>query len=159
MYDQIIAGTMNTAKSVSTTEIKGDVFDAKTNLAHCISADGKMAAGIAKAVVRKFGRKAFRERVLEQKGEVGDAVAVPCGAIYVYNLITKEFYYQKPSYETLRKSLVSMRDHAVAGEIETIAMPRIGCGLDCLEWPKVRDIINDVFSGTEIAIKVFSLDQ
>jgi len=146
-------------ETLTLTEKKGDLFEAGTNLAHCISADAKMAAGIAKTFVRKFGRQAFRERVLEQNGKIGDAVAIPCGSVYIYNLITKEFYYQKPTYEALREALVSMRDHAVANEIVSIAIPHIGCGLDRLEWSKVREIIIDVFSDTKIAITAFSIDQ
>jgi hypothetical protein len=36
-------------------------------------------------------------------------------------------------------------------------MPRIGCGLDKLEWNKVRDIIEKVFADMDLTIHVFSL--
>lgn len=35
-----------------------------------------------------------------------------------------------------------------------IAMPKIGCGLDKLEWSKVKAIIEEVFAGTDIEILI-----
>lgn len=35
-----------------------------------------------------------------------------------------------------------------------LAMPRIGCGLDKLEWSKVKAIIEEVFADTDVEILV-----
>ena len=35
-------------------------------------------------------------------------------------------------------------------------MPRIGCGLDRLNWDDVKILINEVFENSEVKIKVFS---
>lgn len=35
-----------------------------------------------------------------------------------------------------------------------LAMPKIGCGLDRLEWADVRDIIKEVFGGMDIEVIV-----
>ena len=42
--------------------------------------------------------------------------------------------------------------------VNKIAMPRIGCGLDKLDWWKVRDIIFDVLDDTDIEILVCVYD-
>lgn len=34
------------------------------------------------------------------------------------------------------------------------AMPRIGCGLDRLQWDKVKTIIEEVFADTDVEILV-----
>ena len=79
----------------------------------------------------------------------------PFGSKYVYNLVTKERYYQKPTYAALRNSLVTMRDHAVAHNVKEIAMPKIGCGLDKLEWSQVSVVLKEVFVDTHIVIMVY----
>lgn len=40
------------------------------------------------------------------------------------------------------------------GMVTKLAMPKIGCGLDILEWNKVSEIIKDVFKDTDIEILV-----
>lgn len=39
-------------------------------------------------------------------------------------------------------------------EIKYLAMPKIGCGLDRLQWGKVREIIQDKFKDLDIEIEV-----
>jgi hypothetical protein len=36
-------------------------------------------------------------------------------------------------------------------------MPRIGCGLDLLEWRRVREMIRETFAGCDISITVYNL--
>ena len=64
-----------------------------------------------------------------------------------------------PSYEDLRQSLVAMRNHAEKNQVTHIAMPKIGCGLDKLEWNAVRTLIKNVFLQTDIQIDVYHLES
>jgi len=50
-----------------------------------------------------------------------------------------------------------MRDHALKHDVKHIAMPRIGCGLDGLVWPKVQTVLEDVFAKESIEISVYSI--
>lgn len=60
----------------------------------------------------------------------------------VLNLITKERYYEKPTYASITIALEKMRDICIKNNISKVAMPKIGCGLDRLKWDKVSDNIN-----------------
>jgi len=60
----------------------------------------------------------------------------------------------KPLYSDLRQALLDMRLQAINYDINVIAMPRICCGYDRLEWEKVKNLIQDVFDDTEITIIV-----
>ena len=60
-------------------------------------------------------------------------------------------------YETLYDTLVDMRDYCEEYDITKIAMPRIGCGLDQLEWDRVYEMLEDVFFDTDIEILVCTL--
>lgn len=117
--------------------------------AHCISADCKMGAGIAVPIKKKFK--------LGEIKQIDPLILRPGVAIYyhnVYNLITKEKYWHKPTYNTMAAALVSMYYHAIEHGINKIAMPKIGSGLDRLSWPKVRELIKDIFKDTDIEILV-----
>ena len=76
---------------------------------------------------------------------------------YVYNLITKERYFHKPTYQSITKSIEYMCNHAKDNHVKHICMPKIGCGLDRLQWKQVSNIISKVFVGTGIAVTVYML--
>lgn len=130
------------------SEVKKDLFsvDSSWYLAHCISADAALGAGIAVQFKRRFNLRQLNQLNLY----VGQAVLID----RVFNLVTKERYWQKPTYRTLEATLIQMKNHAVRYNIERIAMPAIGAGLDRLSWEKNRDIIQSVFADTDITILV-----
>lgn len=130
-------------------EVKMNLFNVpkKYYLVHCISSDAAMSAGIAVNFVKNFP---YIKRLRETKNEVGDCVKIK----RVFNLITKRVYYGKPLYETLQKCLEKCRDICIKENIKFLAMPKIGCGLDKLQWGSVRIIIQCVFDETDIEIKV-----
>ena len=75
--------------------------------------------------------------------------------VVIGNLITKKFYYSKPTYGSLTESLVELRKYMLQNNFKRVLMPKIGCGLDGLQWELVKQIIEKVFEETEIEIKVF----
>lgn len=152
-------------------EVKGNLFDVGPEyyLVHCISADFKMGAGIAKT----FADLGCREEILKDWDGAYDYwkngghivwTSIPLMASRfpkgVCHLITKERYFQKPTYDDLCEALLDMRDSIlfVGEENVKLAMPKIGCGLDKLEWDKVREIILKVFEKTDFEILVCSLN-
>lgn len=78
---------------------------------------------------------------------------------FIYYLVTKMYSYEKPSLDDLVSSLKEMRDHCAKHGVNHLAMPRIGCGLDRLEWRNVKSKIEDVFSDLDISITVYNLNQ
>lgn len=122
-------------------------------LAHCISADFALGKGIAKEFDQRYAVKNELRKIFTNFSEnlVGHCIYVRG----VLNLVTKQFYYNKPSYETLRKALISMRNLCSVNHIRRVAMPCIGCGLDRLDWQQVEQIIREVFQSTDIKITVY----
>ena len=83
-----------------------DLFTVPTDyiLVHCISTDLAMGAGIAKEFARR-GVKAQLQRKY-QNVEVGDClVSHATGWDVELSLVTKEKYWQKPTYKTMRMAL------------------------------------------------------
>ena len=126
-------------------------------LAHCISADFGMGKGIVVEFNKRFDMKhelqTYFNGYLEEF--IGNNYKSDCLMMgRVFNLITKERYWYKPTYTSMRGSLEMMKKLAIENNIKKIAMPIIGCGLDRLEWCKVSEIIKEVFEDTDIEILV-----
>lgn len=137
-------------------------------LVHCISADVTMGAGIAK----EFANLGVKDYILHQFTVPINVTGI-CLRAYntnwkcICNLVTKQHYYNKPSYAALKKSLLHLKyliksDNKYFREMDInhdkiitkLAMPKIGCGLDRLKWDKVKVIIEEVFADTDIEILV-----
>ena len=95
-------------------EEKRDLFSVPEDyyLAHCISADFAMGKGIVVEFNRRFDMKnklkAHYPDYLDQwQKEKKSSGCVLAGR--VFNLITKERYFQKPTYETMRGALECMK--------------------------------------------------
>ena len=76
---------------------------------------------------------------------------------FVFYMITKPRYFHKPTWEAFCASLVALREAAIQNKVGVISMPRIGCGLDKLEWKAVKQLLIETFSGTGIVLNVYSL--
>jgi O-acetyl-ADP-ribose deacetylase (regulator of RNase III) len=136
-------------------EIKKDLFSASEDyyLAHCISSDFVMGGGIAVPFNKKFNLKAqFRKIKKENPAALKHPTCILLGR--VFNLITKNLVFHKPTYETMRSALEKMKEICDEEGIKKIAMPRIGSGIDGLDWIHVREIVCDVFDKSEVEILV-----
>ena len=112
-------------------ETYSDLFSASEDfcLVHCVSRDFHMGKGIALEFRNRFGRV---NELLAQNPNIGGFAVLCANNQYVFYLVTKERYFHKPSYEDLRNSLENMKNFCIANNLNKIAMPKIGCGLDRL---------------------------
>lgn len=134
------------------TELYGDLMTSPDSLCHCVSACLAMGKGIAVLFKQAFGRV---DELKAQKVGVGGVAVLDAGPRFIYYLITKPRYFDKPTYDTLAASLVCMREHMTATGTKAISMPELGCGLDGLEWPQVHALLRQVFEGSGIHITVY----
>lgn len=124
-------------------------------LAHCISNDFALGAGIAVQFDKIYNmryklNKIFEENLFLDRNCVGKSLLID----NVFNLVTKEKAYQKPTYENLQKSLIDMKNRIEELSIQKLAIPQIGCGLDKLDWDIVKEIIEEIFNDMDIEILV-----
>lgn len=136
-------------------EQKRDLFSADNDyyLAHCISADFGMGKGIVVEFNKRFDMKNKLKQLYPnylQTWTNGDCLKEG----KVFNLITKERYYNKPTLATLKNALIKMKEICLKENITKIAMPKIGCGLDQLNWNDVKQLLFETFEDTDIEIFV-----
>lgn len=87
---------------------------------------------------------------------VGEVAVLKRQERFIYYLITKERYFDKPTHDDLKSSLSFMKSHSLDCGVSAISMPRIGCGLDGLKWSAVRAVILDVFKDTALKVTVYN---
>lgn len=137
-------------------EVKGDLFTAPedASLAHCVSADLNMGKGIAVLFKDKYGNVNTLRR---QPHAIGNVVGLTIGQRVVFYMITKEKYYHKPTYGSIRTCLDYIAAYCATYHITHLCMPRIGCGLDRKVWSVVLDHIKEAFSGVDMRITIYTL--
>ena len=81
----------------------------------------------------------------------------PVGNRYLYNLVTKTKR-EKPNLSTFSLTLEELKSHARLYGISTIAIPKIGCGLDQMNWQEVVQLLRDFFVFSNIRILVYTLE-
>lgn len=123
-------------------------------LAHCISADFALGAGIAKAFDNVYNMKfKLYKNYDNYEYHGGDSLPID----NVFNLVTKNKCWHKPTYESLREALEMMREQMEFLDVDKLSIPKIGCGLDRLNWDHVYDIICEVFEDMDVEIVVCEL--
>jgi len=137
------------------SEVKGDLFTSNDSLAHCVSMDFEMGKGIAKIFKDKFQGV---DELKKQNPSVGGISYLEKeeGKRFIFYLVTKEKYWQKPTLFSLSNSLLQMKKICLEKGIKSLSMPKIGCGLDKLNWDDVKKILEFIFKGSEINITIYS---
>ncbi|KAH8258742.1 hypothetical protein KR038_006477 [Drosophila bunnanda] len=136
------------------TEARGNLFSAPENyaLVHSVSADFAMCAGLNLQFRCKFGHVDDLKR---QNRHTGNVAVLEQGGRYIYNLVTKERSHEKCTYTALYYALLAMREHMREHGVTKLAIPRLGCGIDRLDWLRVRSLLDLVFAEDSVDIIAF----
>ena len=52
-----------------------------------------------------------------------------------------------------------MKIHANINDISTIAIPKLGCGLDQMNWQEIVKLLRDIFAYADVQIVVYVLEE
>lgn len=136
-------------------KVKGNLFKVNSRfvLAHCVSRDMALGAGIAKQFRDNFPKMDIDLNA--NKPERFPVVVRWEGENRViYNLVTKERYFNKPTRTSLEKTLIDLKKMMLDHNEKRLAIPLIGAGLDRLSWTPTEKYIKELFSDTEIEVLV-----
>ena len=89
-------------------------------IAHTILSDAEMKKGFAKTISKRI--PLLMDYCKSRNCDTGDIITFRADNNFVHNLITKANYYEKPTTDTIRTTLLAMRDHALGLNLRCIAM-------------------------------------
>ncbi|XP_050540188.1 uncharacterized protein LOC126904889 [Daktulosphaira vitifoliae] len=119
--------------------------------AHCVAEDLQMGAGIAVEFKRCYGCVG---KLFDQNLKVGDVGVLNHNNQFIFYLITKKYSNGKPTIYTLKQTLFKLLKKIKENNLTKLGIPKIGCGLDGLNWSDVENFIKDLFCGTGVQITV-----
>lgn len=138
----------------------GDLFSASEEnyFVHCISDDYALAGGIAVEFNNRFDmrNKLNAARRSHPAFSQTNGHCIPIDK--VLNLVTKQWCWEQPTYDSLINALLDMRRICREKNITSIAMPLIGCGIDGRNWTVVSALVKGVFAETDVNITVYRLE-
>ena len=155
-------------------EEHGDLFEKSSTdkycYMHCIASDFGMGGGIAVQFIKNFDMKSklklwANDNCIPQNQDntsrypsrptlVGKAVLID----NTFNLITKTYTYQIPTYQDITNSLIDASNQIVQLGIKEVFIPdMICCGIDMCDRDKIIKIIKDVFKGVDVNIHAVKL--
>lgn len=125
-------------------------------LAHSISADFALGAGVAKEIDRRYNMQIRLNDLADMLGyDTPESRVGQCFPVgNVCNLVTKKKKFQRPEYRDLQVALDATKEFLEANHIDKLAVPLIGCGSDRLNWDIVSEMIQNTFDDTDIDIMV-----
>jgi hypothetical protein len=110
--------------------------------------------GIAKEFRERFGGI---EEMRLQGVPIGGVAALRRGERRVYALVTKERSSGSyPTLDSLRAAVRALRARCARDGVTRLAMPRLGCGLDKLQWSDVRALLETEFQGSGVRVTVYT---
>jgi hypothetical protein len=141
----------------SWSEVKGNVLAPSlpdAHILHCISARAEMSAGFAEQVTPLCiddmpSIRASAQRCLGAAGLSPAAVLSRRGpASYWGHLVTKVSGSAYPTLHTLDAALRGALHRLALSPLSRVHMPAIGCGIDGLDWPDVRRVVQAALVAT-----------
>ena len=69
-------------------------------------------------------------------------------------MTTKSRYFEKPSLDRIKKCLEELKEHCVESNITELHMPKIGSGLDKVNFEDIRKEISEIFEKTNVKIVI-----
>jgi len=137
------------------TLINGDLFASLADaLINPINTHGVMGKGLALEFKRRYPRNFAAYKAAFERGEleVGRMFSVPTGVLaprYIVNFPTKQHWRNPSKLEYVEQGLVALVQEISRLELESIAVPALGCGLGGLEWEDVLPIIKKTLEPLE----------
>lgn len=124
-------------------------------IAHGCNCQGKMGAGVAKAIKETYPEAYHQYANLCMQHSTdelfGNMQEVESNGKIILNLLTQKFYgrmHKKFDYEAFKALAEHVVMWASENGYDTVAIPRIGAGLGKADWSKIREILEDVEVGT-----------
>lgn len=138
-------------------DIIGNIFTEQINdaIAHCVSKDFKMKAGIAQQFKERFEDV---DVLKAQNKKLKEIAFLKKNKQWILYLITKDAYNDKPTYEDIFNTLQNLKQFCINQSIHNLGLPKVCSGLDKKEWDLISKMIKFTFQNTDITIRIYELE-
>lgn len=138
-------------------ELDGDIFSSFDSLVHCVGEDLLMSKGIAVQFKHRFGGVT---RLEQQKKRIGQVAYLNMEDRFIFYLITKkQSCFDLPTIASLTSCLKELKRLCLELGVHRLSMPKIGSGMDRMDWLQVKGAIKDVFSDTSLIVQVYFMSN
>ena len=145
------------------TYVKGNLLESSAvALVNTVNTVGVMGKGIALQFKKAFPHnfEAYRKGCMNGELAIGKILAVKArnllwGEKLILNFPTKTDWRLPSEYEYIERGLVALREYVTIHQVESLAIPPLGCGNGGLDWLKVKPMIADAMEGIELPIWVY----
>lgn len=144
---------------VPTIFTKGDLLHTDGVRAYALGCNcsGTMEAGVAVAFKKRWPQlaEAYAKRCAATKPKLGEVFTWTSGGDTVYCLALQESEKKKATMPALSGALQGMIELAVTAKIAKIALPRLGAGSAGLDPLRVKRVLTQAGTSTEVTLLVF----
>lgn len=123
---------------------KGNIFQADAQaLVNPVNCVGVMGAGLAKAFRDRFPENyhAYRDACASSALRIGQPFCFLEQGLLIINFPTKRHWKNESRLADIDMGLGALVRIIHAAQIQSIALPALGCGLGGLDWPPVLALI------------------
>lgn len=123
-----------------------DIFALKSDyIVNPVNCVGVMGAGLAKQFKEKFPEnyKSYKLACVTKKLRPGGIHIFEETGTNIINAATKKHWRLPSNTEYVRNCVQNIRDLIIDQNVKSIAIPALGCGLGGLDWPTVKNILEE----------------
>lgn len=138
---------------------QGNIWKSK---AHAIviptNTKGVMGAGLAKEFAKKFPTESKYYQKVCAENKIPPGVVVPIAAFKPFWIIcftTKDHWKQPSQLEYIVNGLEDLKNKLPYLEIQSIAIPALGCGLGGLNWKEVYPIMEEALASLPVDVEIY----
>ena len=135
---------------------EGDLLNLDSNyaIALCIAGDCAMSDGLAKKIKETFGSITDDNKNIH---EIGHIIKQESNDKTILHVITKQESAKKPTWKHFKKSMYNLAKKCEELQIKQLALPKLGTGLDGLEWAKIMKVLKHAFQSSQTTVTVIYL--
>ena len=145
------------------TYVKGNLLQSPAvALVNTVNTAGVMGKGIALQFKKAFPHnfEVYREACKNKELAIGKILAVKArnllwGEKLILNFPTKTDWRLPSEYEYIERGLVALREYVTIHQVESLAIPPLGCGNGGLDWQKVKAMMEDALGYFQIPVWVY----
>ncbi|KII66243.1 O-acetyl-ADP-ribose deacetylase 1 [Thelohanellus kitauei] len=146
-------------KRLRLIEIPGNINDLIYSIKYgpiavLFSTDLTMVSGIEKKISENIS---IIPSLTRSELELGKVVNVPYKKQHVYCMFTRKHWWERSSYSALLTCLKRLLIRVLRNKQKYVFIPRLGCGVDGLDWEDVKSMIKFVFGRTKVQIIALSM--